>query len=177
MNVTWATFVGRINEGTVCSLITNLDIATQRKTETVHLLFQSSGGDVAEGVTLYNYFRNMSIGLVLYNTGSVSSIATLAYMGAKKRVCSKYGTFMLHRVGNSPDPRILNMDTLPTVQKLLEMDDARVRSIIETHVKLPVWDNLGHNQLWFTAEDAHKNGFVDEVGEFVPPRGAEIYAF
>jgi ATP-dependent protease ClpP protease subunit len=49
-------------------------IAINGGVKTIHLLFHSSGGRVADGVVLYNYFRNLPIELYIYTGGSVSSI-------------------------------------------------------------------------------------------------------
>ena len=47
----------------------------------VHLLFQSNGGTVGDGLCLYNFFRSLPISLTFYNTGSVASVAAIAYLG------------------------------------------------------------------------------------------------
>src|SRR5215217_2667776 len=51
----------------------------------VHMLFQSNGGTVCDGVCLYNFFRSLPISLTLYNTGSVAPVAVVAYLGAHER--------------------------------------------------------------------------------------------
>jgi hypothetical protein len=36
--------------------------------------------------------------------------------------------------------------------------------------------NLNHNDLWFSPEDAVKYGIADEITEFSPPQGTQLYS-
>jgi ATP-dependent Clp protease protease subunit len=69
-------------------LLGNLNGATQGGVTELHLLIQSSGGMVGDGISLYNFFRSLPLDLHVYNTGTVASIAAIAFLGAKRRYTS-----------------------------------------------------------------------------------------
>src|SRR5690348_10307365 len=84
----YAVFCENISQDSVKRLCTSFSFATQNNIQHVHLMFQSSGGTVADGICLYNFIKALPIDLTMYNCGSVSSIAVLAYIAAKKRKAS-----------------------------------------------------------------------------------------
>src|SRR5213080_2998307 len=93
----WATFAGPIDQAAVQRALSNLATASGTGVKHVHLLFQSLGGTVGDGVCLYNVFRALPFDLTLYNAGSVQSIAVISYLGAKRRKASTHATFAIHR--------------------------------------------------------------------------------
>ena len=50
----YATFSGNINQESLTRIFNNLGGATQQRVKTVHLLFESNGGVVSQGVALFN---------------------------------------------------------------------------------------------------------------------------
>lgn len=172
----YAVFAGGIDQGAVNRIFANLAGAMERKFEKVHLLFQSFGGVVGDGVCLYNFFKSLPIELTLYNVGAVQSIASIAYLGAKKRKTSAHATFMIHKTVIS----IANLtpaDRLKAVTESMALDDKRTDTILRSHLKLPdtQWDNLSRNDLVFSGEEAIKIGLATEIGEFAPPPGTQIF--
>jgi ATP-dependent Clp protease protease subunit len=175
----YAFFFSEISQLTSKNLMNGLATATREPGVTgVHLLFQSAGGFVGDGVALYNFFKHFPLELSLYNTGTVGSSAVIAYLGAKRRVVSRTATFMIHRSTAPPT-------TIPTAEKLkaavsaLRIDDERTEAILRERLKIPKrkWSDLRHKEFWFTAKDAIANGLATEIGDFVPPRGVRIYTF
>ena len=91
------------------------------KVQHVHLLFQSAGGFVGDGIALYNYFKTLPIELTVYNSGAVASIGVIAYLGAKTRNASKYSAFMIHRTQRNPATSTANM--LKSLAESAAIDD------------------------------------------------------
>src|SRR5581483_68491 len=98
----FATFCSGIDQASVQRLMNSVAIATQKGVEHVHLLFQSTGGLVADGVCLYNFFKALPLKLTIYNVGSIQSIATIAYLGAQTRIANANSVFAIHRTSISP---------------------------------------------------------------------------
>jgi ATP-dependent Clp protease, protease subunit len=138
------------------------------------LLFQSTGGTVSDGVCLYNFFRSLPIGLTLYNSGSVASIAVIAYLGAKKRKVNAHATFMLHRT--SAVPQIATAARVQSIAQSLTLDDKRTEAIITQHLTLSdeQWRIHTVTDLWLSAEEAVQCGLADEIGDFAPPPGQPV---
>jgi ClpP protease-like protein len=79
------TFVGTIDQASFQRVIAGIAAAMANKVQEVHLLFQSTGGTVADGICLYNFLHRLPVEISLYNVGTVASIGALAYLGAKIR--------------------------------------------------------------------------------------------
>lgn len=173
----YAAFCGEINDGSVKRIVANLTGATFNN-QNVHLLFQSSGGCVGDGVCLYNFFRSLPIELTIYNVGSVYSAGVLAYLGGKRRVTSKRAMFMVHRVMTNPG-RTPAM-AMKGIAKSLILEDERVESILRESITLPAdeeWSNLDKYDFFFSGEEAVDIGLAHEIGEYSPPANARIWHF
>src|SRR5690242_21224742 len=92
----WFGFTGMIEPGGVGRISAALNAAANDGVETVHLSFSSNGGYVADGIYLHNHIRALPLHLVIYNTGSVGSIAVSAFLAAPERYCSRHAMFMIH---------------------------------------------------------------------------------
>lgn len=171
----YAIFCDGINQEAVKRLSASLSFATQNNITNVHLLFQSTGGSVSDGVCLYNIFKALPIDLTVYNCGSVMSIAAIAFLGAGKRKTSARATFMIHRTTASPQSA--SAGRLHSVAESVVLDDQRTEAILKGHLKLSPeeWTELDSRELWFSAEEAIKAGLAEEVSEFSPPKGSKIY--
>lgn len=171
----YAMFCGPIQEATAQKVVANLSFASVSKVKHIHILFQSIGGYVGDGVFLYNLFRSVPIELTLYNVGQISSAAVIAYLGAKHRKTSARAAFMLHRTTNSPQSA--TAATLQNLAKNLVLDDERTEAILRDHVKFPpeLWDELKHHDVYVSADQAVKYGLADEIGDFAPPSGSQVY--
>lgn len=174
----YAVFCGAINEENVKKLMGCLTAATV-KNQNVHLLFQSGGGSVGDGICLYNFFKSLPVGLTLYNVGSISSIAVIAYLGAGRRVASALSVFMIHRT-TIKSTGSLPLVVMEGITKSLALDDGRSEEILKTRVVLPVgqqWSDLDDYDFYFSGKEAVEIGISDEIGEFSPPPRTPVYQF
>lgn len=175
----YTVFCGNIDQDSARRILQGLAVATNPAARIghVHLLFQSTGGTVADGICLYNFFRTLPVDLTIYNVGSVTSIAVVAYLGAKRRKTSAHATFMIHRTTSSPQGAATG--TLQAIAKSTALDDARTEAILRAHIKLPDadWSNLDKQPLFFSADEAVKIEMADEIGDFSPPKGSQIFYF
>lgn len=173
--IVYGVYCGGIDQTSAHKVVNTLAIATGNKVKHVHLLFQSAGGYVGDGVFLYNLFRSISIELTLYNAGQISSAGVLAYLGAKGRKTSKTATFMLHRSTNSP--QFATASKLEHVSKSLVLDDQRSEGIIRQHVNFPpeLWNDLKYHDLYLSGEEAVKFGIAEGTEEFAPPLGSHVF--
>jgi len=171
----FAIFCGGVEQATAQKVVNSLTIAMGGKVKHVHLLFQSAGGYVGDGVFLHNLFRSVPVELTLYNVGQVSSAGVVAYLGAKHRKTTANGTFMLHRSTNSP--QFATAAKLNHVAKSLILDDQRTEDIVRNHVKFPpeLWDALEHHDVYISGEEAVKFGIAHEIAEFAPPSGTQVF--
>jgi ATP-dependent Clp protease protease subunit len=93
----WLTFAGFIDNQACNRLFGHIGQIIQAKLSRIHLLIQSGGGIVGDGIAMYNVLSRLPIEVVTYNAGAAESIAVLPYLAGKTRRVSKNATFMIHR--------------------------------------------------------------------------------
>jgi ATP-dependent Clp protease, protease subunit len=171
----YAMYCGGIDQPSAQKTVNSLAVAMGMKVQHVHLLFQSAGGYVGDGVFLYNLFRSIPIELTLYNAGQISSAGVIAYLGANHRKATRNSTFMIHRSTNSP--QFATASKLGHVAKTLVLDDQRTETIFHDHVTLPpeLLAALEHHDVYVSADEAVQFGIADKIGEFAPPPGTQVY--
>jgi ATP-dependent protease ClpP protease subunit len=175
--IVYAMFTGILDGSAIARIQNNIAVATQKGVEHIHLAFQSDGGGVGNGVSLYYLFKALPIELTLYNIGAISSAALVAYLGAKHRKTSASATFLIHRT----------TDTLQygreaqfrAVADQLATNDQVTESLLRSHTTLSSaqWDKLNDlGNLFLTAKEAMDCGITEEMEDFSPPTGSKLYA-
>lgn len=170
----WAVYCGDINAANTAKLVQGITTLGVQGTKKLHLLFQSWGGFVGDGIFLYNTLRKFPVEVILYNAGQVASAATLAFLGAHGRKTTANAVFMIHKSHTSPNGA--GVDRLKAAADNLATDDARVESILRAHLGLPeeLWTQFGYHDVFLSGEDAVKYGMADAIGEFSPPIGVRV---
>src|SRR5258705_3504620 len=96
----------------------------------------STGGNLADGVALYNYFKSLPIELNFYNGGSIASIATIVFLGAKNRYAGANATFVIHQTHSPRELPATKANRLRALADAYDIDDARTRDILKAHLTL-----------------------------------------
>jgi ATP-dependent protease ClpP protease subunit len=171
----YGVYCGDINAANTAKLVNNLTTASNLRVKHVHLLFQSWGGYVGDGIFLYNAFSKFGLEVTVYNAGQVASAGVLAFMGAQHRKTTQNGVFMIHKSTNSGPPA--TVQTLNAITRSLILDDERIDGIFRERLKLPdeMWVQLIHHDVHIAGEDAIKFGIADALGEFAPPPGSQVF--
>jgi ATP-dependent Clp protease protease subunit len=172
----YATLTGLVDGDMTRRVFAGGSVAMNAGIKKLHLLIQSTGGFVGEGIGIYNYLRALPIELVTYNGGIVSSIAVLVYLAGKVRNVSKTATFMIHKSTYS-------FGTPTTAERLklatdgLLVEDARSEAILWQHVNLPSEKREIHERgdLTLTAEESVKFGLAHGIAGFAVPPGFNLF--
>jgi ATP-dependent Clp protease protease subunit len=172
----YATFVGPLDQTTLPRLFQNFDGAVTGQVEDVHLLFQSAGGMISDGISLYNFFKSLPLAVHLYNTGSVQSVAVIAYLGGDQRYVSRHANFMIHK-SHFPAPERSNAAKLEALASTLIAEDARVEEILRENTTIPdeKWSQHALHDVYLTAQEAVEFGIANEIREFDIPPGCQIF--
>lgn len=175
-NEVYATLIAPINQESVRNLAAFLSRASMANVSHIHLLLQSFGGMIGDGICAYSLLKGCSMPLTIYNCGAVQSAAVLAYIGAATRKVSPYAAFMAHScaVGSQG----AGPHALKSIARSMEIDNERAEGIIHKHASLSdeQWAIYQNRDLWLSAEEAIANGIADEIGEFCPPAGTQVHA-
>ena len=171
----YVAFAGQIDQNSVQRFFSGFGGAMAKNIKSIHLMFQSTGGFIGDGICLYNYLQKLPIEVILYNSGTIASIATIVYLGGQKRKTSAQAIFMIHRSYNFP--QAATQTHLKTVLKGLTLDDKRTEAILRRHINLTEdqWKQLDSNDLVFSAEEAVRIGLADEIADFTPPKGSQVF--
>lgn len=174
--IVYATFAGMIDQMSLTRIFHNFSAASQGGTETIHLLFQSTGGMISDGISLYNFFNSLPLILHIYNTGSVQSIAVLGYLGADCRHTSAYGTFMIHKSHFSAQTGI-SAAKFEAMAKNLTLEDSRVEAILKENTNIPEdkWALHALQDVTFSAQEAVDFGIAFDICEWNVPAGNQIF--
>ncbi|MFI5087423.1 MAG: ATP-dependent Clp protease proteolytic subunit [Terriglobales bacterium] len=121
-------FSGPIDQDGTQRLINNLTTASANNVKSVHIVFQCLGGGIGEGICLHNVFQTLPFELTLYNSGSVASIAVIAFLGAKRRKVSAYASFMIHRTQTTT--QAANTQTVKAFAKSAVLFDENTEAIL-----------------------------------------------
>jgi ATP-dependent Clp protease protease subunit len=130
--------------------------------ETLDIYVNSPGGDVFEGIAIYNQLKRLKATKNVYIDGLAASIASVICMAGDKICCASNAMMMIHNpygmcMGTSEDMRA-TADVLDQVRDQL-VDTYATRSG-EDKAKISDWMNA---ETWWKADDAKACGFVDEV--------------
>ena len=174
-DVAYFGFTGPIEPGGVGRLAGALNSAVNGGVDTVHLAFSSNGGYVADGVYLYNHIRALPLHLVIYNSGSVGSIAVSVFLAAQERYCSTHAMFMIHPTTMGQSEGLTARRLQSTLDAALA-DDDRTDNILRERSRIPA-DVLAarrHSEIYIPPAKAVDYGLVDAVQEFALPQGQQI---
>ncbi len=172
-NNAYYTLSGDVNSDMVHRVFESVSCMTEQGIDTAHVLVQSNGGYVSDGLCLYNFLSNSPIKFVMYNAGAVASIAVILFLAGSRRYASETARFMVHKSHATASPGA-RPDALNIIVEGLRADDARTESILRKHIELTPeqWAIHQYSDLHLTARDARTAGMITDVGDFSPPKGA-----
>jgi ATP-dependent Clp protease protease subunit len=166
------TLSGDVNSDMVHRVFEAVASMTESGISTAHILLQSNGGYVSDGLCLYNFLSHAPIKFVMYNGGAVASIAVILFLAGQRRYASETARFMVHKSHATASPGA-RPDALNIIVEGLRADDARTESILRKHIELAPeqWAIHQYSDLHLTARDAKAARMVTDVADFAPPRG------
>lgn len=135
-----------------------------KQAKTLSVFVNSPGGDVFDGVAIYNLLKRFDGPVNVFVDGVAASIASVIAMAGDSIATAHNATWMIHDpwgmgVGTAGDLRAL-ADTLDTVRgSLVETYTKRTGQSAET---ISQWMA---DETWMDARTAQSNGFTDTVIE------------
>jgi ATP-dependent Clp protease protease subunit len=171
----WFTLSGDINSDMVHRVFEAVADMTEDLVTDAHILIQSNGGYVSDGICLYNYLSKLPIRFHFYNAGAVASIAVIVFLAGQKRYASHTARFMVHR-SHASAPSGARPEALRIIVEGLQADDARTEEILRTHVQFNEdhWRVHAFSDLHLTATEAVAVKMIDKVADFAPPKGRRV---
>lgn len=129
---------------------------------TINLRINSPGGDVFDGVTIYNQLLNHKARVEVHIDGLAASAASLIAMVGDKITIAESAMIMVH------NPWTIAMGDYREMQKVAEMLSKVRDSSVATYAKRTGLDSkaiikLLDAETWMTGQEAVDQGFADEM--------------
>ncbi|MCH8089235.1 MAG: ATP-dependent Clp protease proteolytic subunit [Chloroflexi bacterium] len=175
--VLYVTFSAEINIKTTESLIAVMTQAANRQVQQVYLAISTPGGQVKEGMNLYNVLRGMPFSLVTHNVGSVDSIGNAVFLAGETRYAVPNATFLFHGVGFDikGQIRLEEQDVRDRLDIILS-DQKRIGDVISANSNLNDRSiaSLFRTQQTKDTSWAVDKGIIHEIRDFQIPPGSTI---
>lgn len=132
--------------------------------ETLQVRINSPGGDVFDGLAIYNALARHPAKVETHIDGMALSIASVIAMAGKEIVMASNAMMMIH------DPWTIAMGSAEDFRAKAVLMDQVKGNLVDTYVRRTGLDAdkvsaLMSDETWFTAEDAKHLGFVDSLAE------------
>ncbi|HEX3487400.1 MAG TPA: ATP-dependent Clp protease proteolytic subunit [Micropepsaceae bacterium] len=173
--ISYLGYTGPIDSSGVGRVAAALNTAVNNGSDEAQLSFSSLGGYVSDGIYLYNHIRSLPIDVVIYNTGSVSSIAVTVFVAGKERYCSPHAMFMIHPTV-MPSQEGMTSERLQSSLNAALADDARTENILRERAAIPeeILVARRFKDVYITPKEAVIYGLVHGVQNFTMPKGHQI---
>ena len=128
----------------------------------IHVYLNSYGGEVAEGLAIYNALRRHKAKIVTYCDGFACSIASVIFMAGDERVMNEASLLMIHNAwtyasGNSAELRKLAEDMDKITQASVEAYKAH-SNLEEKQIK-----KMMDAETWILPSEALEYGFATKI--------------
>jgi ATP-dependent Clp endopeptidase proteolytic subunit ClpP len=136
----------------------------EEKFQNINVRINSGGGDVFEGIAIFNAMQQSTANIETYVDGIAASMASIIALGGKKVHMSKNATMMIHQAqgglrGTSDDLRN-TADAIDGVNKIMASVYARKTGKTAAEV-MAAWMNGKDN--WLNADEAMAAKLVDAI--------------
>ena len=162
---------------TVAALMQVVDGKLQQGARKMGLLISTPGGDVFQGLSVYNYLKGIPLEIVTHNFGSADSVGVVLFCAGTHRLSVPHARFLLHGVMcNFPQPMSLEEMQLEERLKGLQIDTGNIARIVADTVKKDRKEILEamRSRTTLYPEEAVRYGLVHEIKSDLFPPGAEV---
>lgn len=132
------------------------------KASNINVHINSGGGDVSEGLAIFNTLKNSGKDVTTYCDGFACSAASVVFMAGKHRIMSPASLLMIHNAwmfteGNADELR-KQADDLDKINQTAVEAYKTVAVISEDEIK-----QMMDDETWISADDALSYGFATEI--------------
>jgi ATP-dependent Clp protease protease subunit len=114
-------FFDEVDGASVCEAIKFIDaIEKEKKIEHLTLVLNSGGGNIYDGLALYDRLRACKLPVTTIGTGLVASMAFIIFLAGDKRICSPRVRFLNHQAKMSVEGRVEDINIEQAEIKMVE---------------------------------------------------------
>ncbi len=132
----------------------------------IRLLINSPGGDVFDGMAIYNLLSPFKDRITVEVLGLAASIASIIALVGKRVVMGQGAYFMIH------NPWVLAIGTAADLRKTADLLDSIGSNMADIYTARSTYTHdevlqLMAEETWLTAQEAVDTGFADEMDESI----------
>ena len=147
------------SDTSAAAVVTQLKNLKSRK---INLRINFPGGDVFDGLAIYNALARHDAEVTTYIDGLAASIASVIALAGRRVLIADNAMMMIH------DPVAVTMGTAGELRKHADVLDQIKESIINTYAGRTALERgelaeMMSEETWFTASEAVEHGFADEA--------------
>lgn len=151
-------------QGDVSAANLSAQLAALEDVDTINVYLNSYGGEVAEGLAIYNALKRHKAHVVTYCDGMACSIASVIFMAGDERHMNKASLLMIHNAwtfaeGNAEELRKQADD----LEKITSASVAAYMTYFR-HSERKLREMMDA-ETWLTPKEAVKNGFATHIDE------------
>ena len=136
------------------------------KTNKINLHINSPGGNVFDGLAIYNFLKTLKADKTVYIDGLAASIASVIAMAGDKIIMPTNAFLMIHEpyglVAGTSDDMKKNSETLDKISNSLAEIYSKRSGLSIERIKQMMKD-----ETWLTAKEAKELGFIDEISDAI----------
>lgn len=134
------------------------------KLDMIDVYINSPGGDVFDGVTIYNALKRNQAEIAVHIDGLAASIASIIAMAGDSITIAENGMMMIH------DPWTFALGNAAEMRKQADVLDQVAGTLVNTYMSRTGLDaaevkDLMGAETWFDATQAVDKGFADKTSE------------
>jgi len=132
----------------------------------INLRINSLGGDVFDGMAMYNVIKRRESKTTVYIEGIAASIATIIALGADEVIMAENSLFMIHNAWGGTSGEAKDMrKTAETLDKITsELTDIYVK---KTGLSYDTLAEMMNEESWLNAQEAFDLGFIDTISDSI----------
>ena len=132
----------------------------------INIRINSLGGDVFDGMAMYNVIKRREAKTTVYIEGIAASIATIIALGADEVIMAENSLFMIHNAWGGTSGEAKDMrKTAETLDKITsELTDIYVK---KTGLSYDALAEMMDEETWLNAEEAFELGFIDTISDSI----------
>jgi ATP-dependent protease ClpP protease subunit len=174
----YVVFSAEINPKTAQSLLAVMANCATQGVKNFYLALSTPGGDVTQGIALYNALKGMPFKVITHNMGNVDSIGNAVFLAGETRYACKHSTFMFHGVGFNMANQTIRLEE-KNIREMLDNimgNHARIGTILEERTKI---DKAAIPELFREAQTKDATfavgaGIVHEIRDINIPPGSSV---
>jgi ATP-dependent protease ClpP protease subunit len=177
--VAYVSFSAEINQTTAEGLLAAIGELVGKGFKTIYLMLSTSGGNIMNGMTIYNVLRSLPVKLITHNVGNVDSIGNVIFLAGEERYATQHSTFMFHGVAfHIGSPETQDEKLLKERMGVVKSDQGRIAGIIAQRTGKLQAEEV---EKWFAVaatrdpDYAKANGIIHDIRDVQIPDGAPFY--